>query len=291
MKCIICDNGNNKKLFESAVATTYRCKECRVIFSLPKILPEELYDKSYYENHYGTIKDEQIEKSFQFMAYIKKHKRNGSIFDYGCGTCTFLKVATEGGFINNVGADISDAALEFAEKYVNLGENKLINLKRNSLKDINEDRLFDVISFIDSIAHIKDIKKVFLDVTSNNLKEDGIVFIKTPNINYSYILYVRALSLLLPEKYIDSLYFTPQRYVLFNRYAMQVFLTKLGFEIVDIYFEKDYHRKFDTSSFKKSIRSLIFKVIPRIWNKYNAMILIAKRKKSSDSKSSQLLSV
>ena len=141
---------------------------------------------------------------------------------------------------------------------------------------------FDCISFIDSIAHIEDINHVFNELIENNLHDNGIVLIRTPNINRFYILYTLLIRYLIPKKYLSSLLFLPNRLFLFNKKSIKLFLNKHNLEIQEYFLEPEFTSippKFVKNNFLKSIIDNILRVkIPSFINKNNSLTLIARRK-------------
>ena len=141
---------------------------------------------------------------------------------------------------------------------------------------------FDCLSFIDSIAHIQDINIIFSELISNNLNDDGVILIRTPNINRMYILYSLLIGYIIPRRYLNSLFFLPNRLFLFNIKSIELFLNRHGLEIQEFFLEPEFTSipyKFQRNNFFKSfIVNLIRVKIPNIINKNNSLTLIAKIK-------------
>ena len=147
--------------------------------------------------------------------------------------------------------------------------------------DLLDNKKFDCISFIDSVAHIEDINDLLSKLIKDNLTEKGFVLIRTPNINSLYVLYVRFIGYFLPKRFLSSLFFVPNRLFLFNKKSIKLFLEKHGLWIEDYYIEPEYKRISSNLSDGNYIKSLfvdLFRMtIPSILNKNNSITLIARQ--------------
>jgi len=274
MQCFSCLRQKVTMVHRSKVGEVYRCKSCTAIFSRIYLDTTQLYDESYFMTYYTGIEDKQRANSQNFLSIIKRFKSSGSILDYGCGTGIFLQVASDCGFIDNVGVDVSQAALKVARNNIS-PKDKLVWSTYESLPN----RKFDIISFIDSLSTIPDISNLLRNLIHSNLKADGVLFIRTPNINQLYYTYVKALSVILPEKHISTYYFIPKRFCLMNQRAIQAFLHSFGLEVKYLAFQLDYSIDIPTRSLREHIVRLMYKTIPKWINPYNSMIVIAQRKR------------
>ena len=181
-------------------------------------------------------------------------------------------MASDYGFVNNVGTDISFSALDLAR--VNL--NNTSTLLKNVEESLGE-QLFDVITFIDSIAHIKDVRTVLADLKSNNMHNDSLLIIRTPAINSYYLFYAGILKKILPKKYGNYLYFISTRYILFNEYSIKLFLASLGFQLVLLECQMDHKKKINFKSLRSLFSYLAFQLIPEVLNKNNSIIIVARQ--------------
>ena len=141
---------------------------------------------------------------------------------------------------------------------------------------------FDCISFVDSIAHIQDINNVISNLIAKNLKQDGCLLIRTPNINSLYIIYVRLIGFFFPKRFQSTLLFIPNRLFLFNKKSVTLFLNKFDMEIQDYFTEPEFSivpSKFSNTNFFKSfIVDILRNKIPSFINPKNSITLIAKFK-------------
>lgn len=275
-QCLCCGKNSLKKKLTFENSDLYLCKNS-CIFSKPKIDTNSLYTpeyfKSYYEDETTTIA--QKEMLLKLIFFLKKYLDVGSILDFGCGTGSFLINAEEYGFKDNIGIDVSIYATSIAKS-------KCCNTNFYNNKSALESKKFDCISFIDSIAHIEDINHVFNELIENNLHDNGIVLIRTPNINRFYILYTLLIRYLIPKKYLSSLLFLPNRIFLFNKKSMKLFLHKHNLEITEYFLEPEFTSnppKFVKNNLLKSIIDNVLRVkIPSFINKKNSLTLIARKK-------------
>jgi len=127
-----------------------------------------------------------------------------NLLDIGCGNGYFLKELN----VNYPkyglhGFDIPDFLYKKFLNYEN------ITYHHTEINNISEK--FDAVTFIDSLSFIRDIKKLMLYCDSN-LKEDGIIFITSPDISKN------IMTLLVDAQY----YFTEQNLTnLFAAYGYQ----------------------------------------------------------------------
>jgi len=272
-KCQSCGNTTNIKKLSYEIADIFLCKKS-CIYTRPKVNTNSLYTPEYFKDNYETRITTQAKTSHKISSFLKKHIPKGSILDYGCGTGSFLLTAEEFGFTQNIGIDVSDYS-------TSLAQSKAKSSNFTTTQSSLENKKFDCISFIDSIAHIEDMNAVLSKLIKNNLKSDGFILIRTPNISKLYLLYVLLIRNFFPKSYQASFFFVPHRLFLFNKTSIQLFLTKYNLDIKEIYTEPDYKK---TISFHKdiSIKSLIDYFIrlkiPSLINRNNSMTLIAKFK-------------
>ncbi len=273
--CICCGQQTIKKRFSFKMADTYIC-ENSCIFSVPKINTNKLYTPEYFKNYYEELVNEQTKMHQKLISFLRKYLKTGSVLDYGCGIGTFLINLEKEGYKNNIGIDVSEYSISIAKS-----KSSMSNFFTSS--DLLDNKKFDCISFIDSVAHIEDINDLLSKLIKDNLTEKGIVLIRTPNINSLYVLYVRFIGYFLPKRFISSLFFVPNRLFLFNKKSIKLFLEKHGLWIEDYYIEPEYKRISSNLSDGNYIKSLfvdLFRMtIPSILNKNNSITLIARQKK------------
>ena len=274
-ECLCCGQKLLKEKMSFESSDVFICKNS-CIFSTPKIDTNSIYDSEYFKNYY--FKELNIEQSKMFkklIVFLSRYIKKGSILDYGCGVGTFLATLEEKGFKQNVGIDISEYSISEAKSKV---KNSSFYYDINELGSIK----FDCISFVDSIAHIQDINNVISNLIAKNLKQDGYLLIRTPNINSLYIIYVRLIGFFFPKRFQSTLLFIPNRLFLFNKKSVTLFLNKFDMEIQDYFIEPEFSivpSKFSNTNFFKSfIVHILRNKIPSFINPKNSITLIAKFK-------------
>jgi len=154
-----------------------RCNACGLIFA------KQAKGLKYYADKYVNMVDEEYlhEEKGRRLANIKvlekigRYKKNGKLLEIGCANGFFLDEARRRGW-EVCGIEISRWAADYAK-------NKLgLNIIRKDIAAAEfPDRYFDVIVMLDVIEHLPDPKYVLLEIR-RILKDDGILYISTPNI-------------------------------------------------------------------------------------------------------------
>lgn len=273
--CMCCGQQTLRKRFSFKTTDTYICKNS-CIFSVPKINTNKLYTPEYFKNYYEELVNEQTRMHHKLIPFLKKYLKTGSVLDYGCGIGTFLLNLEKESFKNNVGIDVSEYSISIAES-----KSSTSNFSTNG--NLLENKKFDCISFIDSIAHIEDINHLLSKLIKDNLIENGIVLIRTPNINSLYVWYARLIGYFLPKRFLGSLFFVPNRLFLFNKKSIKLFLEKHGLMIEEYYIEPEYKKISSNLSNENYIKSVLvdfFRMtIPSILNRNNSITLVARLQK------------
>jgi 2-polyprenyl-3-methyl-5-hydroxy-6-metoxy-1,4-benzoquinol methylase len=179
-KCILCGNATNKEVFNELGIIILRCQNCGHVFSSFKA--DQYYD-GYFGNEKITEDDDFFWNEAHRVMYNEFCKRfivnkKGRIFDVGCGLGYFLKVMSKYPEWDVYGYDISRIAVDFAKNNL-----KLKNVFHGNVEESDFPKnYFDIITLWDVIEHIPDPDPI-LSYLSQVLKEDGFLFIHTPNIN------------------------------------------------------------------------------------------------------------
>jgi 2-polyprenyl-3-methyl-5-hydroxy-6-metoxy-1,4-benzoquinol methylase len=166
-----------------------RCKQCGLTATSLLVngsVLEKTYSAEYYQNRYdyyfqncviskNVHKDNTNIRDFRRgLDLIAKFKRHGKLLDVGCALGVFLSLARERGW-ETYGVDISQYATTYARKELGL------EAFSGQLQTVNfDDQLFDVITLWDVLEHFPDPSDQLKQV-HRILKDDGIVFINTPN--------------------------------------------------------------------------------------------------------------
>jgi len=282
IRCDICGAAAATLCHDSRAAKVYACRVCTGLFSRLASGQEnfDAYDQQYFKV-YRDRRDAQIEVSRNILTLLQKVEPDGSLLDYGCGTGVFLRLAGEFGYSENCGADTSEAALSGAASELGVVKDvELVNLRTGQLPL----RRFNVITFLDSIAHIQNLDAVMTTLLNHHLAPGGKILIRTPRINMLYRIYARLAAAFLPSAFADSLYYIPNRLILFNETALRVFFKRYGLEVMALHRNSDYRstsqvaslKRALRSSFKHTLRSLLVNRLPSLLNPNNSMLAIVK---------------
>lgn len=155
-----------------------RCLSCRLVYAVQKesILEivqdyEQMVDLEYLKEEKGRRAQGRL-----ILDQIAHHKKRGRMLEIGCGPGFFLDEAKKAGW-EVEGLDLSAWAKEHAEK------NYKIPVRLGDLKAAHyPDRTFDVIVMNDVLEHLEDPKDSLGEIR-RILKNDGIIYISTPDIN------------------------------------------------------------------------------------------------------------
>lgn len=271
MHCSLCNATVVNPLFFFPAGIVFDCKHCSIVFSQPVESTNSLYDRAYFNTHYDLIIEAQRKTSTQLLEKIKSFHSVGSLLDMGCGTGVFLEEAANVGFSENVGVDVSDYAVSEARERV--GDSaEIVPAKAAVLGE----RRFDVLTYIDSFAHIPQVIDQFESLLKNNLKPGALVLIRTPNFNRAIVWYAKLLSWFVPKKYLQALFFVPNRLLLFNSCAMKEFIKQHSLELLELSVTADYARSSRADSFLARAADFILNRVPRCINPNNSMLVIAR---------------
>jgi 2-polyprenyl-3-methyl-5-hydroxy-6-metoxy-1,4-benzoquinol methylase len=156
------------------------CNHCNFGITTPRPENEKLgsyYESAEYVSHSGKTSGGvgavyKIARNFTLnwkKALIKKHKRTGSILDFGCGTGEFLHTMQTSGWRID-GVEPTAIARTKAET--------LTNQKIQS--ELTTDKKFDVITAWHVVEHVPNLMETVSKLKSL-LTKDGIIFIAVPN--------------------------------------------------------------------------------------------------------------
>ena len=111
----------------------------------------------------------------ELLDIFERYRKTSNILDIGCGVGYFLEEAKKRNW-NVYGT-------EYSEQAVNICTEKGLNVKKGTTSSINFDKeFFDIITSFEVIEHInnplEEIQSIY-----NILRDDGIFYLTTPNIN------------------------------------------------------------------------------------------------------------
>lgn len=177
--CEICGVNETKNIISTDKFNIVQCKRCGLVYMNPR--PDEAWMNKYYEDYSSNLniffKEERLYK-LRFnerLDEIERFKRGGILLDTGCSVGYFLELAKKRGWQVS-GVEFSpksaDVARRNAEVLVGLIEE--IDLKSES---------YDVITMWHLIEHLRYPSKV-LEKVRRALRQEGLLAIETPNIDY-----------------------------------------------------------------------------------------------------------
>lgn len=179
--CLICKSSKNRVIFNEFGIDILRCLGCGHVFS-------SYERKQDYDGYFGcqSLKQEEYfwwNKARQKMYHNFCSKfiagKSGKLLDVGCGMGYFVKYLSSFSPSWQVfGYEISQQAVEYTQDKLGL---KNIFCGRVEKSDF-EKKSFDIITLWDVLEHLSN-PDVMLSYLNSILKDEGMLFIHTPNIN------------------------------------------------------------------------------------------------------------
>lgn len=180
-KCLLC-GGNNFLLYKNGIygKDIYICANCKLVFTNPQPIQEELlkkYGKEYYAH---WITSEQQKRRIKLwkrrLNVVKKILPQGKLLDVGCGEGLFLYCAKQAGY-DVWGVEISEFAVKYAKEKFKL------NILNSTLENSNfSNNSFDIITFWHTLEHLPS-PDITLKKAYQLLKPGGYLIAAVPNIN------------------------------------------------------------------------------------------------------------
>jgi 2-polyprenyl-3-methyl-5-hydroxy-6-metoxy-1,4-benzoquinol methylase len=177
-QCVICGKSNNKTVFKEFDVDILKCKNCGHVFSSYEA-------KQDYDGYYGEkVKDDDHywwdkahEKMYNDFCDKFIENKKGKLLDVGCGLGYFVKKIKNYSDWEVYGYEISKPAVDFAKDKLGLQ-----NIFQGKVEDSDfKEKYFDIITLWDVIEHIPKLAPM-LSYLNKVLKDDGVLFIHTPNI-------------------------------------------------------------------------------------------------------------
>ena len=188
--CALCGSSKIRLLVKREPSHVVQCRSCGLIYRNPRsrVDIQEMYlpDESYQEAHIDVDASRLslYERVLNKMNVLTSEK--GRVLDVGCGPGFFLRSAQERGW-EVYGVDISHEAIYFSKNTLGLTRTFESTLRKMNFQD----RYFDVVTFwnaldffLNPLDELKETKRI--------LKENGLIFVRVPNIHFqlcSYTIY------------------------------------------------------------------------------------------------------
>ncbi len=197
-KCVICSLSAHKKLYTiRAYDTDYnivQCQGCGLVFIANPPTPEqirEIYASGYFDGQvraksgakfgytdYLSPDQRRMRLFFAGMqaAYLtKRYPRKGRLLEIGCAAGYLLQRAKEFGW-NVLGIEVAKDASEYARREFGI---EVIN---GTFESAQLPGKFDAVVLVDTLEHMVNPNDALRNI-NNLLVDDGLVFIKVPDIN------------------------------------------------------------------------------------------------------------
>ena len=142
---------------------------------------KDLYNEHYYAQQASSYAfDEERRQVFDYHLKNILSLKNGitSVLDLGCGFGYFLKLCERVGIKDVCGLEISDYAIEQAERHTKADIRKVDNLRTAF-----GDKKFEAVTAFDVVEHLENDREVFRFVYER-LWPGGLFYGTTPNANW-----------------------------------------------------------------------------------------------------------
>ena len=159
-----------------------RCRKCSLVYRNPR--PTVAHVRGAYATEGAAVElEERVgrRRSHQFRRVLDSvPARPGQLLDIGCGYGFFPKMAEEKGW-KAIGVDLDPKGIGYAKEHLQ------VNALLGDIRDINfPDGSFDLVTLWNVVDFVPDPLE-FLSEIHRVLKEDGYVFIRTPNVAWQYL--------------------------------------------------------------------------------------------------------
>ncbi len=182
--CPLCGSGKGNPLFEWRNRRMVRCNGCSLVYRNPRPTASDIRE-AHAGNQTSLELEERVgnRRRHQFGRFLDSLPvRPGRLLDIGCGYGFFLKIADEKSW-KAVGVDLNPNGIAYAKE--RLGVNAVLG----DFRDVRfPDGSFDFVTLWNVLDHTPDPLELLLEV-HRVLKEDGRVFIRTPNAVWQYLNY------------------------------------------------------------------------------------------------------
>ncbi len=159
-----------------------RCHRCSLVYRNPRPTASNVRE-NYASERTSLGWEERVgnRRSHQFHRFFDLFPgRPGRLLDIGCGYGFFLKIAEERGW-ETVGVDLDPKGISYAK------ERLQVNALLGDFRDFNfGDASFDLVTLWNVVESVPDPVDVLAE-THRLLKENGHVFIRTPNVTWQYL--------------------------------------------------------------------------------------------------------
>lgn len=231
VSCYLCGKDVPTTMFEQPPYRVVRCRECSLVYTLPRLSPEQIkamYQTAYWQSdaakefgYTDYLKDKELYLATYRMrreVITRRKPSPGRVLDIGSAAGYFLATMKEIGWECH-GIELSEFMAAKSREMFGLE-----NVRPGSILDAAYPRAhFDAVTFWDVIEHLED-PLPHLRKARELLKDDGLLIIETQNVESRFAKFMG------PKwqhyKMAEHLYhFGPQ--------TVSTLLSKAGFEILE----------------------------------------------------------
>ena len=180
--CNLCGGTSADLLITKDNFHVVRCKTCQLVFvSNPPDAAALAAQYSFETGYHNELADnplsvaEHQQEAQENLRRLHRHRRHGTLLDVGCSTGLFLDAAHKAGW--------SVKGVEYSAETARISRQSYgFDVHTGTLGDANfRGEKFDVITLWDVLEHVPDPSQTLRDAHSH-LADDGLLFIKTPNV-------------------------------------------------------------------------------------------------------------
>lgn len=179
--CCVCGCQEARPLGAVFTLGMVKCRGCGLIYRNPPSSAEDLA-RAYSGDRTDFAREDRVgeQRKQQFGRFLKRAGVPGRLLDVGCGYGLFLKLAREAGW-QATGVDLNVQAVTYAKTRFH------VNALCGDLRDFRfQDGSVDVVTLWNVLDHVSDPIDILREV-HRVLKDDGLVFIRTPNAVWHYL--------------------------------------------------------------------------------------------------------
>jgi 2-polyprenyl-3-methyl-5-hydroxy-6-metoxy-1,4-benzoquinol methylase len=146
-------------------------------------MPSEIELNDFYQNYHKTSQytgkiDSKQRRARKRIKSVKKLAKGKTFIDIGCNAGFAVEAARTLG-LEATGIDLDQTAIEFAQKYY-----PQANFQAMSIQEVaKKGQTFDIIYCSEVIEHLSKVDD-FVSSLYKILKQDGILFLTTPDIGH-----------------------------------------------------------------------------------------------------------
>lgn len=219
--CNICGSGKLQQFPGRGKYALTKCLGCGLVFTSPRPTPDEigdLYGKNYLAN-LKSVRDSLMKICRKRLRFVERYKKGGRLLDVGAGNGYFLELARSAGW-EIYGTESSQYCMDYCNKNFGIA---LFNCQPEHTPF--GDRYFDIVTMWHVIEHLRDPIGSLIEVW-RILKDDGLLFLLTPNVKF-LLNYIKGLKSMSDIEVSEHLYH-------FSKKTLVILLEKADFRIINI---------------------------------------------------------